>query len=93
MMDVRGVLYRIGTGIARAVRFIFRHKNTVTSVLLPYNLFLFVNLAGVVAAYRYREQQWTAAAILVGIIAIYSAADKGSRQQHKRLGPKVVKGT
>lgn len=66
------LLYRIGTGIARAVRFIFRHKNTVTSVLLPYNLFLFVNLAGVVAAYRYREQQWIAAAILVGIVTFDS---------------------
>ncbi len=66
------LLYRIGTGIARAVRFIFRHKNTVTSVLLPYNLFLFVNLAGVVAAYWYREQQWIAAAILVGIVTFDS---------------------
>lgn len=66
------LLYRIGTGIVKAVRFIFRHKNTVTSVLLPYNMFLFVNLAGVVAAYRYREQQWVAGALLVGIVTFDS---------------------
>lgn len=66
------LLHCIGAGIARAVRFIFRHKNSVTSILLPYNLYLFVNLAGVVSVYRYRGQQMVALAVLVVIVTFDS---------------------
>lgn len=62
------LLHHIGMGIVKVVRFIFRHKNSMTGTLLPYNLFLFVNLAGVVAVYRYRDQQMAAFAVLVGIV-------------------------
>lgn len=62
------LLHHIGMGIVKVVRFIFRHKNSMTSTLLPYNLFLFVNLAGVVAIYRFRDQQMAAFAVLVGIV-------------------------
>lgn len=62
------LLHHIGMGIVKVVRFIFRHKNSMTSTLLPYNLFLFVNLAGVVAVYRFRDQQMAAFAVLVGIV-------------------------
>ncbi|MCM1027090.1 MAG: HAMP domain-containing histidine kinase [Roseburia sp.] len=62
------LLYRIGRGIADTVNFIFRHRNSVTSTLLPYNLFLFLNLMGVVGVLRYRSQEMTAFLILIGIV-------------------------
>lgn len=66
------LLHRICTGIAKAVKYIFRHKNSVTSILLPYNLYLFVNLAGVVAVYRYRDQKMIALSVLIGIVTFDS---------------------
>lgn len=62
------LLRHIGLGVMRVVKFMFRHKNSMTSTLLPYNLFLFVNLAGVVAVYQFRERQMAAFAVLVGIV-------------------------
>ena len=46
------LLRRIGVGVGNAVRFVFRHRNSVVSVLIPYNLFLFFNLAGFLGTYR-----------------------------------------
>ncbi len=40
-----------------AGRFILRHKNSVISTLLPYNLFLFCNLAGIVSVYELWAKQ------------------------------------
>lgn len=34
-------------GLGNSVRFILRHRNTAVSTLLPYNLFLFLNLLGI----------------------------------------------
>ena len=69
---VDSLLHYICTGIAKAVRYIFRHKNSVTSILLPYNMYLFVNLVGVVAVYRYRDSQMIALAVLIGIVTFDS---------------------
>ncbi len=69
---VDSLLHHICTGIAKAVRYIFRHKNSVTSILLPYNMYLFVNLVGVVAVYRYRDSQMIALAVLIGIVTFDS---------------------
>lgn len=43
-------------GLDNSVKFIFNHKNTVVSTLLPYNVFLFCNLAAIVVVYTLREQ-------------------------------------
>lgn len=66
------LLHHICTGIAKAVRYIFRHKNSVTSILLPYNMYLFINLVGVVLVYRYRDRQMLSLAILIVIVTFDS---------------------
>ena len=43
-------------GLENSVRFIFNHKNSVINTLLPYNVFLFCNLAAIVTVYTLREQ-------------------------------------
>ncbi len=46
------LLHYIGAGIQKALHFVFRHRNSVISVLIPYNLFLFLNLAVVVVVFQ-----------------------------------------
>lgn len=63
------LLYHIIEGLKKIVRFMLRHRNSVISILLPYNLYLFTNLAGVVAAYRlWMRQRSFSVAALAGII-------------------------
>ena len=45
-------LHFLYSGIENTVRFILRHKSSMISTLLPYNLFLFSNLAGMAAVYK-----------------------------------------
>ncbi len=53
-------------GLGNSVRFVFRHRNAMVSTMLPYNIYLFCNLAGLVAAYRLRERQiWPVVVIAV----------------------------
>ncbi len=66
------LLCHIFSCIAGAGRFIFRHKNSVTSILIPYNMFLFINLASVVCLYRYHDKQVVAIVIVLGIVAFDS---------------------
>lgn len=54
--------------IRNSVVFVFRHKNSVISTLIPYNLFLFANLIGGIAVYSFREERIFAGLILTGII-------------------------
>lgn len=54
-------------GCIHFVRFIFRHRNSAVSTLLPYNLFLFANLAGVFCIVVFRENR---TALLLTIPAI-----------------------
>lgn len=61
-------LHRLGVGFCNMVRFVFRHRNSVISTMLPYNLFLFVNLVGVVAVYMQRHQQLIAGIIVLGMV-------------------------
>lgn len=57
-------------GIGNSTRFIIRHRNSVISTLLPYNAFLFMNLAGVAMAYQLREQRVYMAAVLVAMVIL-----------------------
>ena len=43
-------------GVENSLRFIFHHKNSVVSTLLPYNVFLFSNLAAIMTVYTLRER-------------------------------------
>ncbi|MCI8798769.1 MAG: HAMP domain-containing histidine kinase [Lachnospiraceae bacterium] len=54
--------------LINSVKFIFRHKNSVISMLLPYNVFLFSNLAGIVLAYSLREQIMYTVLILIVMV-------------------------
>lgn len=51
------LLFHIIEGVKKVLRFMLRHRNSVISLLLPYNLYLFANLAGVVAVYRLWARQ------------------------------------
>lgn len=55
-------------GVANSVRFVFRHRNSFVSTILPYIIYVFVNLIGLVAAYRFREQQVWAIVLLVAVV-------------------------
>ncbi len=61
-------LHRFCLGVRNTVVFIFRHKNSVISTLIPYNLFLFANLIGVFAVYSFRQERMAAGLILAGIV-------------------------
>lgn len=70
------LLKRVIKGFGGVVQFVFRHKNTVVSILLPYNGFLFLNLVGVVTVYRYLEEETMLNALLVvaGLVILDSMA-------------------
>ena len=61
-------LHRLGVEIRNILIFVFRNKNSVISTLIPYNLFLFANLIGVLAIYSFRQERIIAGLILAGII-------------------------
>lgn len=65
-------LHWVCAGLNNSVRFVFRHKNAVVSMLLPYNIFLFFNLVGIVMVYRFLEQNRLiyAMLIVVGLIVL-----------------------
>lgn len=65
------LLYWIGIGFGKLMRFVFRHGNSVISTLIPYNLFLFANLAALVVAYKLNsveERRMVALLILYGLV-------------------------
>lgn len=65
-------LFHLCRGLDNAVKFVFLHKNSVVSVLLPYNAFLFSNLAGIVAVYVLREERLPMFLILTVLIVMDS---------------------
>lgn len=65
------LLHRLGIAFSNSMRFVFRHRNSMVSTLIPYNLFLFVNLAGLVSAYTLNEsgqRRIIVIAILCGMV-------------------------
>lgn len=65
------LLFHIIEGLKKVLRFMLRHRNSVISILLPYNLYLFANLAGVVAVYRLWERQKTLSFAALAAIIIF----------------------
>ncbi len=55
-------------GFGKAVRFIFRNRNSVINTLLPYIMLLLINFAGAAAMYQYRERLIIFFAALGGIV-------------------------
>ena len=67
-------LYYVCGTISRTARFILQHKNSVISMLLPYNLFLFSNLVGIVMAYRFLERQHIYAVCVLVVMVVLDVA-------------------
>lgn len=61
-------LHWLCMGIRNTVVFVFRHRNSVISTLIPYNLFLFANLIAVLAVYNLRHERIPAVLVLVGTV-------------------------
>lgn len=61
-------LYWLCRGFRNSVRFVFHHRNSVISTMLPYNVYLFINLIGLVAAYRFRQESAVTAVLIVILI-------------------------
>lgn len=58
------LLCRLLTCCRNFVKFIFRHKNSAVSTLIPYNLFLFANFAAVILVYMLQEHKMLAAGVI-----------------------------
>ena len=52
------------------MKFIFRHRNSVVSTLLPYNVFLFSNLAGIAIVSKLWEKQTYVMLILGAMVVV-----------------------
>ncbi len=65
-------LFHFCRGLDNSVKFVFRHRNSAVSTLLPYNAFLFSNLTGIVAVYAMREERMPMLLILAALIALDS---------------------
>jgi len=63
-------LYFFGRSICNSMKFIFRHRNSVVSTLLPYNVFLFSNLAGIAIVYKLWEKQTYVMLILGAMVVV-----------------------
>lgn len=53
---INSIMRRACRELGSFVIMMLRHRSTVISMLLPYNLFLFANLVGIVAVYRLLEE-------------------------------------
>lgn len=57
----------------RGIHFIVSHKNTAVSTLIPYNMFILINLVGIIAAYITRKESILWFIILLGLVAVDGA--------------------
>lgn len=62
------LLHYVCIGIGKMLRFMFRHRNSVVSILIPYNLFLFANLIGMVTVYRLQNSRLSVFLALAGLV-------------------------
>lgn len=78
-------LHWIVTSFGKAVHFVVSHRNSAISSLIPYNLFLLVNLAGIFGAYLLRGSgAWwifpaLAAIVLDGIVGVLRFKQKAEQ--------------
>lgn len=71
---VNSILRRVCREMSQFIKMVLRHRNTVVSMLLPYNIFLFVNLAGIVTVYRLLEGHIALAMLLVVALVVLDGA-------------------
>lgn len=61
-------LHWIWSKIADGASMVMYHRNTAIRTLIPYNLFLLVNLAGLVCAYLFRYTSWLFMGAIAGVL-------------------------
>lgn len=64
------IMCRVCREMGEFLTMVLRHRNTVVSMLLPYNIFLFVNLVGIVAVYRLLEEHMPLALLLAAALVL-----------------------
>ena len=78
-------LHWLTSSFGKAVHFVVSHRNSAISSLIPYNLFLLANLAGIFAAYLLRDRGalWLlpalAAIVLDGIVGVLRFKQKAEQ--------------
>ena len=83
-------LHWLVSSFGKAVHFVSSHRNSAVSSLIPYNLFLLANLAGILAAYLLRGKGvwWLlptfAAVILDGIVGVLKFKQKAEQIDYVR---------
>lgn len=63
-------IYRILLAFGNVFSFIFRHTNSMVSILLPYNFYLFLNVIGLLGVYQYRNKILVAIPIFLSLVAL-----------------------
>ena len=62
-------LYRVLRLFGKVFNFLFRHTNSMVSILIPYNFYLLLNFIGIVALFRNQNKRLVAIVILLGLVA------------------------
>lgn len=65
-------IYWLFDKFRRGIRFVISHRNTAVSTLIPYNLFLLVNLVGVSFAMKSKENNMVSFLITIGLVLLDS---------------------
>lgn len=60
------------TSIRKGVRFVLSHRNTAVSTLIPYNLFLLVNIAGIFFVLKFQNKGMIWFFLLLGVVVLDS---------------------
>lgn len=61
-------LHFLCQSIYQGIQFVFRHRNTAVSTLLPYNTFLLVNLMGMLGIYMMQEYRFIMVFIIIALV-------------------------
>lgn len=67
-------LYYVCRGISNTALYVLQHRNSVISMLLPYNLFLFSNLIGIVMVYILLDRQKMYAIMIMLVMVVLDVA-------------------
>ena len=56
----------------RGIEFVFSHRSTAVSTLIPYNIFVLMNLFGMIMAFLVRDQKFLCLLIFLGVVFLDS---------------------
>ena len=61
-------LHWVWSKIANGASMVVYHRSTAIRTLIPYNMFLMVNLAGIIVSYIFRYTNWMAMAVILAVL-------------------------